>query len=94
MTSNPSPQTAPHPWRGILDLLACPASYQPLKEADPDLLNRVNEAIQQGRAIQVNGQPRSKLLEAALVREDQKVIYPVEQGILVLLEDEGIKWTP
>lgn len=74
----------------LLPLLACPESRQPLQMADEGLLESVNRAIAAGGLKNVGGQPVSETLEAGLVREDGKVVYPIRGGIPVLLVDEGL----
>ena len=74
----------------LLQLLACPASGQPLREADAALLARVNERVARGEQPNVGGAPVSEPLSEALVREDGRVLYPVRDGIPLLLIDEGL----
>ena len=74
----------------LLSILACPESRQPLAEADATLLERVNARIRAGGATNVGGAPVQEPLEAGLVREDRKIVYPIKDGIPVLLVDEGI----
>lgn len=74
----------------LLSILACPATHQPLAHADAALLERVNQAVSQGRSKNVGGAAVSEPLEAGLVREDKKIVYPIRDGIPVLLVDEGI----
>ena len=74
----------------LLPLLACPASRQPLKEADAALLAKINAAIEASGLLNVGGEKISEAIEGGLVREDGTVIYPIRGGIPVLLVDEGI----
>ncbi len=74
----------------LLAILACPESHQPLAVAAADLLERLNGAIRAGGLANVGGQTVDAPLEAALVREDGRVAYPVRDGIPVLLIDEGL----
>lgn len=74
----------------LLSILACPETHQPLFEADPKLLERVNALVAAGKAANKAGKPVTEKLEAGLVREDAKVVYPIRDGIPVLLIDEGI----
>lgn len=74
----------------LLAILACPETRQPLKPAEPDLLDAVNEAIAAGRATNRAGQVIREPVEELLVRQDGAVAYPVREEIPVLLVDEGI----
>jgi uncharacterized protein YbaR (Trm112 family) len=88
-------ETQPRKRRGgidkdLLEWLACPDTRQPLLEAGADLLARLNERVRKGAARTVGGKPVEREVEAGLVRQDQKVLYPIVDGIPVLLVDEGI----
>jgi uncharacterized protein YbaR (Trm112 family) len=61
----------------LLALLCCPVTRQPLEPAAPDQLAALNEQI-------------SPPLEAALIRADGKVAYPVRDGIPLLVAGEAI----
>jgi uncharacterized protein YbaR (Trm112 family) len=74
----------------LLELLACPVTRQPLARADGALVERLNRAIRDGRLSNVGGEAQSTAVEAALVRQDGQVAYPIVDGIPVLLADEGL----
>jgi uncharacterized protein YbaR (Trm112 family) len=74
----------------LLRILACPESLQGLAEADAGLLERLNARIRQGAVKNQGGTAVSEPLEAGLLREDKQRIYPIRDGIPVLLVDEGI----
>lgn len=76
--------------KDLLAILACPDTRQPLAEADEALLARVNTAIAAGSLRNVGGAPVTGELAGGLVREDRRVLYPIRDGIPVLLIDEGI----
>ena len=77
--------------KDLLQILACPESHQPLTEATADELARVNARIAAGGAKNKGGADVAGALEAGLVREDKQVIYPIREGIPVLLVDEAIE---
>ena len=74
----------------LLEILACPETHQTLSLAPQDLLQRVNAAIQAGQQKNRAGQAVAQAIEAGLLRADQRVLYPVRDGIPVLLIDEGL----
>jgi uncharacterized protein len=76
--------------KDLLDVLACPQTYQPLAVADAAVLEQANGRIRAGTAVNAAGKKVAEPLTEALVREDRKLIYPVRDGIPVLLVDEGI----
>jgi len=76
--------------KDLLSILVCPDSHQPLQLADEALLDKVNRAIRAGRLTNRGGQAVSDVLEEGLVRQDAQWLYPVVDGIPVMLVDEAI----
>jgi len=74
----------------LLQILACPQTHQSLSEADAATLERVNAAIAAGTLRNAGGKPVSEKLSEGLVREDRQIVYPIRDGIPVLLVDEGL----
>jgi uncharacterized protein YbaR (Trm112 family) len=74
----------------LLEILVCPETKQPVSQADAAVLARVNAEIQAGRLRNRGGEPVRGSLAEALIREDGKVLYPVEDGIPVMLIEESI----
>ncbi len=74
----------------LLKILACPVTHQALREATAEDLESCNAAIAGGAVETVGGTRVEEPLEAALVREDGALLYPIRDGIPVLLADEGI----
>jgi uncharacterized protein YbaR (Trm112 family) len=77
----------------LLEIICCPVSRTPLTRLEASRLERLNREIEAGKARFIGGDPVDKPLEEALVTEDGKVIYPVNEGIPVLLEERGIGTT-
>ena len=77
----------------LLDILCCPVSKRPMKPIGREQLRMVNAAIQAGGVLKVTGEARTVVLDDALIREDGQVIYPVDDGIPVMLSDEAIGTT-
>ena len=76
--------------RKLLDILACPATRQPLAMLEKRGLEALNQAIQSGAVRRVDDSPQSDPLREALVTRDRKRIYRIDDGIPVLLVEEGI----
>lgn len=74
----------------LLAILCCPVSHKGLALARPDLLKRVNAAIAAGSVANREGTRMSVAMDEALVTDDGKLLYPVREGIPVLLEGESI----
>lgn len=76
--------------RKLLDLLVCPATRQPLALLDKPGLEALNRAIAAGSVVRVDGTPQTETIRKALIARDRKTLYRVDDGIPVLLIEEGI----
>ena len=76
--------------RKLLDILACPATRQPLSMLESRGLQALNAAIAAGGIARADGQPQAQPLREALVTRDRKLAYRIDDGIPVLLAEEGI----
>ena len=76
---------------GLLEILVCPETKQTLSLADSATLDAVNADISRGAVKTRAGEAVSATLEAALVRSDGRVLYPIREDIPVLLIDESIE---
>ncbi len=74
----------------FLRILVCPRTRKPLREANTGELKTVNDRISQGKAVNYAGQSVSEQVEEGLVPEGEPVLYPIQEGIPVLLVDEAI----
>jgi uncharacterized protein YbaR (Trm112 family) len=77
----------------LLKMLCCPETHQVLCLAEPPLINQLNEKITAGRLQNRAGQPVKEVLGGGLVRADRKFLYPVRQGIPVMLVEEALPIT-
>ena len=74
----------------LLDILVCPETRAPLRMADDDLLEALNRAVQAGGARNRRGELLTDPVTAGLVREDGAVLYPIRDGIPIMLLDESV----
>lgn len=74
----------------FLNMLVCPEQRTPLRQAEAEMVQRVNEAIAAGRVTNHGGVLVERKLDGGLLREDGQVLYPILDGIPVLLRDESI----
>jgi uncharacterized protein YbaR (Trm112 family) len=75
----------------LLEILVCPETKQPVAVADDALIARINAEIESGRLRNRGGDKLSEPISEALVREDGKVVYVVDDGIPVMLIEESIE---
>ena len=73
----------------LLTILCCPVTHKGLMLARADLLQAVNQAIGEGRLSNGDGAVLGEPLQEALVTDDGKLLYPVRDGIPVMLVDEA-----
>ncbi len=71
-------------------MFVCPIDRTPLEPADGSLLGRLNRAIAAGRVKNRVGRRVERPLEAGLIRADHAFLYPILDGIPLLLADEAI----
>ena len=75
----------------LLEILVCPETKQPVAPASDEVLQKINREIEAGTLRNRGGEPVTQPLTEGLVREDGKVIYPVDDGIPVMLIKESIE---
>lgn len=76
--------------RKLLDIICCPVSKVPLVPLSAKQIVALNKEIAAGNALNVDSQVVSGLLNAGLLTTDGKIVYRIEDGIPVLLPEEGI----
>ena len=74
----------------LLAILRCPVTHKELSLAKSPALKEVNAAIEAGKLTNRDGHVLDAALDEALVTADGKVLYPITNGIPVLLEGESI----
>ena len=78
----------------LLELLCCPETRQPLRAADPQLLEKLNQRIAAGGVLNRVGQAVGRRCAGGLIRGDGLYLYPIWDGIPVLLMEEAIPLEP
>jgi uncharacterized protein YbaR (Trm112 family) len=74
----------------LLTILRCPVTHKGLSLLNKDKLERINAAIAAGEVTTHEGERLAQPLNEALVTDDGKRVYPIDDGIPVLLESESI----
>lgn len=75
----------------LLEKLRCPESHQPLVPADELMLARVNAQIRARRLRNRGGEVVAEPIREALVREDRKLLYVVDDDLAVMLIEQAIE---
>ncbi|MFC4727886.1 Trm112 family protein [Coralloluteibacterium thermophilus] len=76
--------------RRLLDLLCCPETRQPLALMSGEELDALNRAIAAGQVQRSDGAPQTEGWREGLITADRRRAYRVDDGIPVLLAEEGI----
>lgn len=74
----------------LLEILVCPVSHAPLREVTRTELAALNAAIARGEVHTAAGDAQTTPLDAALTTLDGATTYRVDDGIPVLLAEEGL----
>ncbi len=78
---------------GSAHALACPATHQPLHDAPPALVAALNAEIARRALRDASGSLVTQALDGGLLRQDAAVLYPVRDGVAVLLAEAPIVLT-
>jgi len=76
--------------RKVIDLLCAPRTAQRLSLLDSKGLDALNRAIGAGTVTSLEGTPLVQPVREALLTQDRKQIFRVNDGIPVLLPEEAI----
>jgi len=74
----------------LMAILCCPETKQEVTLLDQVLLEKLNEKIATGELHNKGGSVVKEKLDGGLIRADQIMVYPIRDGIPVLLIEEGI----
>lgn len=71
----------------LLDILCCPITHKPLTRLSAEALVALNQKIEAGVLVDRSGEVLTVPLQQALQTDDGRLVYPVNDGVPVLLED-------
>lgn len=74
----------------FLKVLRCPKSQAPVELMAAEELAQLNRAIGEGKIKQVDGAVVKKPLSEALITRDHKTVYRIDDGIPLLVIEQGI----
>ena len=75
----------------LLEILVCPETKQPIALASDEVLGNLARDIEAGTVRNRGGEKVTQPITEGLVREDGKILYPVDDGIPVMLIEESIE---
>jgi uncharacterized protein YbaR (Trm112 family) len=74
----------------LLRILCCPETHQPLRLAEAEIVAKLNQQVSSGTLKNRADKSVNAALDAGLIREDGKFLYPVRKDIPVMLVGEAI----
>jgi uncharacterized protein YbaR (Trm112 family) len=74
----------------LVNILVCPKTKQPVALAPNELIETLNAQIRAGTLREQGGEPVVQPIEAGLLTEDGRVLYPVIDDIPRMLVERGI----
>ena len=74
----------------LLEILVCPVTKAPVKLLAKDKLAILNREVETGAVTYIDGKPVEEPLDEALITDDGRTVYRVNDGIPVMLEEQGI----
>lgn len=83
-------QTTAAELTALLAVVACPEDHQPLTIAPTALVARLNALVADRALRDLSGNLIDTPMDAALVRADGQRLYMVQEGLAVLLLEQGV----
>ncbi len=78
----------------LLKILACPETKEPVSLAADEIIEKLNNLIESKKVINRGGEPVTDRMDAGLIREDGKYLYPIRDDIPIMLIEEAIELPP
>jgi uncharacterized protein YbaR (Trm112 family) len=75
----------------VLSILCCPEDHSKLTSASSSLVAEINTAIRRGQLRNRAGHIIEHRIDGGLARTGGDVVYPIIDGIPVLVRDEAIE---
>jgi uncharacterized protein YbaR (Trm112 family) len=76
--------------KDLLDILCCPETKQDITLIEGEVIERINKKIKEGACKNRGGEILKEPIDAGLLREDRKYLYPIREDIPIMLIDEAI----
>jgi uncharacterized protein YbaR (Trm112 family) len=74
----------------LLDILVCPATHVPVVLLDEQRREALNEAVRAGKVTDTGGEAVGDPIAEALITEDGRTVYRIENDIPIMLIESGI----
>ncbi len=74
----------------LLEILVCPENKTPVHLADSALIEKLNALQREEKLKNRSDQSVKDPLQGGLIREDRRYLYPILDGIPVMLIEEAI----
>jgi uncharacterized protein YbaR (Trm112 family) len=74
----------------LLKILVCPENKTPVALVEADVIERANAAIDKRTLKNRAGSVVEEKIDEGLLREDEVYLYPIRDGIPIMLIDEAI----
>ena len=74
----------------MLEILCCPVTRVPVGMLPDDKLRLINDRIKNGTVKDAEGNLVDQPLQEALITEDNKTVYRIDESIPVMLAESGI----
>lgn len=75
---------------GLQDLLRCPITKGALREININQIKEVNSRVSKGELLHFDGSPARKVINSGFISLNGKFVYPIEEGIVILLQNLAI----